>query len=173
VYEFLEYLVRDVMSKPTVVGPDATIAEVERILEQTGFNGLPVVAGGALVGFVTSLDLLEAFRFSPDSLLVPYDEIMHRPVSTVMAKRPEVVQPQTHLTRVLAKMVSTRNKSFPVVDPCDERLVGMVAREDVMAALRRADSGERANDRGYPRQLGDAVSGSPGAGYSRPDAPSR
>jgi CBS domain-containing protein len=39
-------------------------------------------------------------------------------------------------------MVATRNKSFPVVDE-DGRLVGMVAREDVMRALRRAAAGER------------------------------
>ena len=142
-YEFLDYLVSDVMSKPTVVGPDATLAEVERILEQTGFNGLPVVADGALVGFVTSLDLLEAFRFTPDAILPPYDEIMRRPVSSVMAKQPAIVQPTTRLTRVLEKMVDTRNKSFPVIDPKGDRLVGVVAREDVMQALRRASSGER------------------------------
>jgi CBS domain-containing protein len=40
-------------------------------------------------------------------------------------------------------MVATRNKSFPVVDPHGDRLVGVIAREDVMRALRRADSGER------------------------------
>jgi CBS domain-containing protein len=142
-YEFLDYLVSDVMSKPTVVGPDATLAEVERILEQTGFNGLPVVADGALVGFVTSLDLLAAFRFTPDAILPPYDEIMRRPVSSVMAKEPAVVQPRTRLTRVLEKMVEMRNKSFPVIDPKGERLVGVVAREDVMQALRRAGAGER------------------------------
>ena len=141
-YEFLDYLVSDVMSKPTTVGLDTTLAEVERILEQTGFNGLPVVDGGALVGFVTSLDLLAAFRFTPDAILPPYDEIMRRPVSSVM-KQPAVVQPRTRLTRVLEKLVDTRNKSFPVVDPKTERLVGVVAREDVMQALRRAGSGER------------------------------
>jgi CBS domain-containing protein len=143
VYEFLDYLVSDVMSKPTVVGPDATLAEVERILEQTGFNGLPVVSSGVLVGFVTSLDLLDAFRFTPDAILPPYDEIMRRSVSSVMVQEPSVVQPRTRLTRVLEKMIATRNKSFPVVDPKGDRLVGVVAREDVMRALRRAGAGER------------------------------
>jgi CBS domain-containing protein len=142
VYEFLDYLVSDVMAKPTVVRPDATLAEVERILEQTGFNGLPVVADGGLVGFVTSLDLLEAFRFTPDAILPPYDEIMRRSVSSVMAKEPAVVQPSMRLTRVLEKMVDTRNKSFPVVD-AKGALVGVVAREDVMQALRRAGAGDR------------------------------
>jgi len=143
-YEFLDYVVSDVMSKPVTIGRDATIAEAERILEQTGFNGMPVVdAGGALVGFVTSLDLLDAFRFTPDAMLPPYDQIMGKPVSSVMVQTPAVVQPRTRLTRVLEKMVDTRNKSFPVVDPDGDRLVGMIAREDVMQALRRAGAGER------------------------------
>ena len=146
-YEFLDYLVSDVMSKPTTVAPAATLAEVERILEQSGFNGVPVVADGALVGLVTSLDLLSAFRFSPDSMLPPYAEIMRRPVSSVMVREPEVVQPRTPLSRALEKMVRTRNKSFPVVDPHGNRLVGVVAREDIMRALRRADAGEKPSAR--------------------------
>jgi CBS domain-containing protein len=146
-YEFLDYVVSDVMSKPVTVGPDAALAEVEQVLEQTGFNGLPVVDAGALVGFVTSLDLLDAFRFTTDAILPPYEEIMRKPVSIVMVKEPAVVQPRTRLTRVLEKMVATRNKSFPVVDPHGDRLVGVVAREDVMRALRRAAAGSPAAPR--------------------------
>jgi CBS domain-containing protein len=154
-YEFLDYEVRDVMSKPTTVAPDATLAEVEQILECNGFNGLPVVADGAPVGFVTSLDLLEAFRFTPDAMLPPYDEIMRRPVSSVMVREPAVVQPHTRLMRVLVKMIAMRNKSFPVVD-ANDRLVGVVAREDLMQALRRARAGEKPGspgaDRDQPRR---------------------
>ena len=142
-YEFLDYVVSDVMSKPVTIGSDATLAEVEQLLEQTGFNGLPVVdASGALVGFVTSLDLLDAFRFTTDAMLPPYEQIMRKPVSSVMVLEPAVVQPRTRLTRVLEKIVATRNKSFPVVDAKDG-LVGMIAREDVMQALRRSGAGER------------------------------
>jgi CBS domain-containing protein len=145
-YEFLDYRVCDVMSKPTTVGPDATLAEVEQLLEKTGFNGVPVVSDPrtTIVGFVTSLDLLKAFRFTPESILPPYDEIMRRPVSTVMVNEPHTVSPQMPLTRLLEKMVKLRSKSFPVVDPrTGDGLVGVVAREDVMRALRQAQSGQR------------------------------
>jgi CBS domain-containing protein len=53
----------------------------------------------------------------------------------------DTVCPGTPLSRVVQKIVDTRNKSFPVVD--DDRVVGMVAREDVMLALRRANAGEK------------------------------
>ena len=143
-YEFLDYQVRDVMSKATTVGPDTTLAEVEQLLEKTGFNGVPVVRDGGLIGFVTSLDLLTAFRFGTDSILPHYDDIMRRPVSSVMQQDPATVNPKMPLTRLLERMVETRNKSFPVVDPRDGRaLLGIIAREDVMRALRRAQSGRR------------------------------
>jgi CBS domain-containing protein len=68
-------------------------------------------------------------------------------VSSVMRRDLAVVQPRTPLTRVLEKMVDTRNKSFPVVDPHGERLVGVVSREDVMRALRRATGGAAPGER--------------------------
>jgi CBS domain-containing protein len=51
------------------------------------------------------------------------------------------VAPDDPLTHVLQKMVHTRCKSFPVLE--DDRLVGIVAREDVLRALRRAAEGRR------------------------------
>jgi CBS domain-containing protein len=61
-----------------------------------------------------------------------------------MRREPKTVSPLMPLTRLLERMVVTRNKSFPVVDPREKHsLVGVVAREDVMRALRKAHSGEK------------------------------
>jgi len=140
VYEFLDYRVEDVMSRAVTVRPETTLAEAEALLEKNGFNSLPVVdAGERLVGVVTSLDLLRAFAFPEDTILPRFSEVMQRPVSSVMSRDAQSVCPRTPLTRVLQKLVDTRNKSFPVVD--DDRVVGIVAREDVMLALRRAEEG--------------------------------
>ena len=137
-YEFLDYRVEDVMSHAVTVRPEATLAEAEALLEKNGFNSLPVVdAGERLVGVVTSLDLLRAFAFPEDTILPRFSEVMQLPVSRVMSLDAQTVCPRTPLTRVLQKIVDTRNKSFPVVDPHGQRLVGVVAREDVMRALRR------------------------------------
>jgi CBS domain-containing protein len=141
-YEFMNYQVRDVMSSPVSIGPEAPLGEAERVLEKNGFNALPVVdADEQLIGVVTTLDLLKAFAFNDESILPAYDDIMRRPVVGIMSREPVTVTPRQPLTRTLQKMIDTRNKSFPVVD--DGRLVGVVAREDVMRGLRRADAGER------------------------------
>jgi CBS domain-containing protein len=143
VYEFLEWRVEDVMSQPPLcIGPTTTLAEAEALLEKHGYNALPVVdAKGHLAGVVTSLDLLRAFDFSEDAILPAYHKIMQRSVASVMSRDALTVARRTPLTRVLRKLVDSRSKSFPVVE--DERVVGVIAREDVMQALRRAEAGEK------------------------------
>jgi CBS domain-containing protein len=65
---------------------------------------------------------------------------MKRPVGSVMTSKAITVTPETPLTRVLQLMVETRHKSFPVTTGA--LLLGMIARRDVVRALRRAAAGE-------------------------------
>ncbi len=54
-----EVLVEYIMStNPTVTTKDATISEVAKIMMETGYNGLPVVEGGKVVGIITQTDIL-------------------------------------------------------------------------------------------------------------------
>lgn len=135
-YRFLEYRVRDVMTRDVVaIQPETSIAEVEALFDQKGFEALPVLdAAGALVGIVSRLDVLRAFHFTPESIVPHYDEIALRPARSVMTLQPFAVEPELPLTRLLETLVATRVKSLPVVEK--GRLVGMVAREDVIRALR-------------------------------------
>jgi len=139
-YEFLDWTVQDVMNRPVTIGPDASIGDAEALLEKHRFNGLPVVdAAERLLGVVSGFDVLRAFDFEEDEILPPFEEVMRRPVMEVLTRDVETVCPRTPLSRVLQKIVDTRNKSFPVVE--DGRVVGVVAREDVMLALRRGAAG--------------------------------
>jgi CBS domain-containing protein len=141
-YEFLDWTVQDVMKKPVTIGPAATLADAERLFESHGYNALPVVDGAErLLGILTSLDLLRAFDFAEDTILPDYDQVMQRKVSEVMTRDVLSVCPRTPLSRTLQKIVDTRNKSFPVVD--DGRVIGIVAREDVMFGLRRGAQGQK------------------------------
>jgi CBS domain-containing protein len=147
-YEFLEYRVIDVMTcHPLTVHPGTPLAEVEALFEQRDFNSLPVVSrDGILLGLVTKLDFLKAFAFTPHAVVPHYDEIMSQPVESVMTRPSISVRPDMMLTRFLQLMVDTRYHSVPVA--IGALLVGIVSRQDVVRAIRRAAAGERPGRRG-------------------------
>ncbi|WP_405297386.1 CBS domain-containing protein [Methanobrevibacter sp.] len=54
-----EVLVEFIMSSnPTVTSKDATISEVANVMIETGYNGLPVIDDGQVVGIITQTDIL-------------------------------------------------------------------------------------------------------------------
>jgi CBS domain-containing protein len=136
-YEFLALHVRDAMTADVVtLGQDSTVADAERIFERHNFNGLPIVdRNGQLQGMLTKLDLLKAFAFTPQSIAPHYEEVHGRSVGRYMTTEALSVSPDAPLTRVLEALVATRYKSLPVVT--DGRLIGIIAREDVLRAIRR------------------------------------
>jgi CBS-domain-containing membrane protein len=140
-YEFLKYVVSDVMSRDVVVAaPSTSLGELEAIFAERDFNGLPVISKSReLVGMVTKLDILKAFRFTEEHLIPRYDEIVQRRASSVMSEIDHPFAPEAPLTRVLEYFVATRFKSCPVLD--HGRLVGIVSREDVLNALRASAAG--------------------------------
>ena len=146
-YEFLEYRVRDAMTlAPVTIAPETSLEEAERRFEDHDFNCLPVVdQDGRLVGVLTKLDVLQAFAFDTSRILPPYDDIMRQAASLFMTPSPITFDSDTPLTRVLETMLKTRCKSFPVVD--GGRLTGVIAREDVLRALRCAVAGRRPQPR--------------------------
>jgi CBS domain-containing protein len=136
-HEFLEYRVSDFMSRNGVmVGSKTPLKEAERLFERHDFNLRPVVEGRRLVGVLTKLDFLKAFSFGPGRLVPHYREILEQQVGAFMMRNPMTVSPDMPLTKVLEKIVATRYRSFPVVE--GDTLVGIISREDVVTALRRA-----------------------------------
>lgn len=137
-YEFVQYTTADVMTRnPITVGPRATLADAQALFEEYGFNGMPVVDDeGRLAGFVTKMDILRAFTLRPEYMVPPYTEIMREPVERVMTREPVTVPSDCPLTRVLQRLVEMGVKSLPVMG--GERLVGIVARENLLEALRDA-----------------------------------
>lgn len=133
---FLSLSVSDVMSTDLVTVPStATLAELRTLFDNYEFNGLPVVDDGQLVGWVTQFDLLGAFVFTSKSMIPPYDDILARRVDTIIATEPEVVAPDCPLSHALQQMITSRHRSYPVLDARGD-LVGIVARRDILAGLR-------------------------------------
>ena len=115
--------------------PGITLRELEALFEEHDFNAFPVVDNGALVGLVTKFDFLKAFAFATTQMVPQYDALMNRTVGDVMTKKVVSVDVTAPLTRALQLMIEMRARSFPVLDEAD-KLVGVIAREDLMEALK-------------------------------------
>lgn len=134
-HRFLDAVVGEYMTRPVrTVTRDVTMRELQEMFDEVHFNGFPVQDNEDIVGLVTKFDLLKCFAFTPSRMIPSYDDLMARTVADVMTLEFIYVDATTKLTRVLQLMVDHRMKSIPVLD-AEQRLVGIIAREDVMRAL--------------------------------------
>ena len=130
------------------VTPDATIEYAAQLMLQYRISGLPVTdSDGAVLGIVTESDLLRraetgtdkrharwvSLLIGPGRLAQEYVHTHGRKVGEVMTERVFTVTPETPLADLVALMETKHVKRVPVVD--QGRLVGIVSRADVMAAL--------------------------------------
>ncbi|MBR1151697.1 HPP family protein [Bradyrhizobium sp. JYMT SZCCT0428] len=134
-HKFLEATAGQYMTRAVqTVTRDTTMREFKNLVDDADFNTFPVREGGDVVGLVTKFDFLKCFAFNPGRMVPGYDELLSRTVADVMTPEFIYVDPATQLTRVLQLMVDHRIRSIPVLD-AGQRLVGIIAREDVMRAL--------------------------------------
>ena len=119
--------VREVMrstpSNPAdAISADADVAEAAARMIEHHTGCLPVVEGGALIGCVTSTDLLRNTRGAPTIV----DAVMSR---TVLA-----VTPATDLLEAAALMRNRGVRHLPVVDPA-RRVIGILSDRDVRSSI--------------------------------------
>ncbi len=154
---------RDVMTEDVkTVSPDEEVGTVLTKLARADFDGFPVVEDGQVVGIVTRRDVIDIFQPSDRVVwfpvgLPPFTEVVDvgidlswneldvgmdlrkhagKPVSTVMTESVVAVSPDDDLDALLA-LLTDRDldvNRLPVVEDGD--LVGIVARQDVLEALR-------------------------------------
>jgi CBS-domain-containing membrane protein len=116
------------------VARELSMRDLNQMFERDDFNTYPVEEDGQVVGLVTKFDLLKCFAFTPSQMVPRYDDLMDRTVADIMTSAYIYVGADTKLTRVLQLMVEHRIRSIPAIDN-DNRLVGIIAREDVIRAL--------------------------------------
>ena len=137
-YRFLEQTVNGYMTRNVrTVQRDHDLLALSEMFETDDFNSYPVVDDGQVVGIVTKFDILKCFAFTPSQMLPRYPDLMSRKTGDVMTPDFIYVSPDTRLTRVLQIMVEHRIRSIIVLDGA-QKLVGIIAREDVIAALKAA-----------------------------------
>jgi CBS-domain-containing membrane protein len=134
-YRFLQQTVGDYMTRRVkTVKRQMTVRELNQMFESDDFNTYPVEEETQVVGLVTKFDLLKCFAFTPSQMVPRYDDLMERAVADIMTSAFIYVSADTRLTRVLQLMVEHSIRSIPAIDR-DNRLVGIIAREDVIRAL--------------------------------------
>ena len=140
-YTFLEQITADHMTGDAkTISRDLTLRELEDLFEKDDFNAYPVEESSQVVGLVSKFDFLACFVFSPATMVPRYDDLMKQTVANIMTPDFIYVRGDTRLTRVLQLMVDHRIRSIPVIEG-DQRLVGMISREDVMRALQHCSGG--------------------------------
>ena len=140
-YRFLQQTVAEYMTRAvTTVSRELTVRDLNQMFERDDFNTYPVLADGQVVGLVTKFDLLKCFAFTPSQMVPRYDDLMNRTVADIMTSAYIYVGADTKLTRVLQLMVEHRIRSIPAIDN-DNRLIGIIAREDVIKALAASAEG--------------------------------
>jgi CBS-domain-containing membrane protein len=141
-YKFLEQVTADAMTRNAkTVSRRVTLRELGDLFEKDDFNAYPVEENSQVVGVVSKFDYLANFVFTPAHMVPRYDDLMKRTVVDIMTSEFIYVRTETKLTRVLQLMVDHRLRSMPVIEG-DQRLAGMISREDVMGALQRCVSGK-------------------------------
>ena len=147
-------LVRDVMTTPVVtVPPDASYRDVVQTLLDHHVTGAPVVDDDQrMLGIVTQADLLakEAYGTAPRPLLgLVADLVANRDpswrlkavglvASDLMTRRVVTTSPDEDAHLAAHRMMEARVTRLPVVE--DDRVVGVVARQDLLQLFRRDDA---------------------------------
>jgi CBS domain-containing protein len=136
-YSFLEQVVANHMTREVkTVARSLKVRDLGARFEKDDFNVYPVEENAQVVGVVSKFDYLSGFVFTPAHMTPRYDDLMNRTVADIMTVDFIYVGADTRLTRVLRLMVDHRLRSMPVIDS-NQRLVGIISREDVMGALQR------------------------------------
>src|SRR5689334_3769742 len=106
------------ITNPVTCGPEATVADVERLCARYRISGVPVTsADGVLLGIVTNRDI----RFEPDH---------SRPVTAVMTPMPLVTAPVgVSRADALALLAAHKVEKLPLIDPAG-RLRGLITVKD-------------------------------------------
>ncbi len=153
--------VKDIMKEEVITcGPDDSISSVVKKLKEGGVTGIPVIKDGKLVGIVSMTDILKLLK-TPEygDLWLPspfeviempirglirleetkksLENIGNRPIKAIMKKTVYVADPEETIENAAARMVKHHVNRLPVV--ADNKLVGIIAREDVIQGIARKE----------------------------------
>jgi CBS domain-containing protein len=141
-----EIMTREVLSVP----PEMEIVQAAKILIEKGFNGLPVVDEGKLVGILCQSDLIvQQSKLPIPSLFTLLDgfiplgstrhfekavkKIAATTVADAMTPNPITIHPDTNIEELASLMLDKNFHTIPVVDKGE--ILGIVGKKDILKTL--------------------------------------
>jgi acetoin utilization protein AcuB len=125
--------------------PRDNIEHARQLMEEHRVNQLPVMHKNKLVGIVTDRDLRDAYPSVFDIVRSPrkeHDGLAHPEnieVESIMSRNTISVTSSDDLSEAAALLQAQRIGALPVVD--DGKLVGIIARNDVLSAFMALNKG--------------------------------
>jgi CBS domain-containing protein len=117
--------VADIMEQEVQLGHEQTKGDVLASLMIEGFGGVPIVGGNQrLVGIVTEFDLL--------AVLDSGKKLSDISAGQIMTREPISVTPHTDIRTLIYVLQTNHVIRVPVVDNKDGKLLGIVARRDIL-----------------------------------------
>ncbi len=116
-------MTRDVVT----IHPEEDVVQGVRRLLEGQFDGLPVVAGGQLVGMVTAIDLLRGL------LMATGPAAARMPVRAYMQRDPTTGRPDELVSSVYQRMQDAHLRHLPIVTE-SRQLQGMLTDRDIRQA---------------------------------------
>ena len=114
----------DIMSHPVrTIHARTTVTGAQRLMLRFGYNGLPVIDDGKLVGIISRRETERAMRHG----------LGHAPVSGYMTRRVVTVGTTTPLLELQQLMVENNVSRLPVMET--EKIVGVVTTNDILRFL--------------------------------------
>jgi CBS domain-containing protein len=130
--------VREIMSRPAkTAAPEMTLGDLLRLFSSNDFDAYPVVREERLVGIVSRADSLRPFVAKASAKALDSDAIMGTTVEQIMSAAVVTAQLDATLEHVIDVMAAHDFESFPVIDR-ENRVRGMIARDDLVRALARS-----------------------------------
>ncbi len=108
------------------VSPDASLAEVRKILFSNRIHHLPVIVKNKLVGIITSYDIVK--------LEDDFSEISGKSIEPFMTKKVAKLLPSDKIGTAAEVFLENRFHGIPIVNE-DQKLAGIITTHDILMHL--------------------------------------
>lgn len=120
---------------PVTIGPQVTLPEAQKLMQDRKIRRLPVIDRGKLVGIVTLGDLRGAEPSDANTLSIfeAHYLLAKLTIEKIMTWEPITIRPDATVQQAAQIMLEHKIGGLPVVD--NDKLVGIITESDIFRVL--------------------------------------